>query len=145
MESTVLTLKPRDQFGTRAAESLRKQGGMPANIVGAGQPSLAVSLDKREFDAAIRKGFRAFELDLNGEKTAAILQEVQWDSMGDFIQHVEFIRDPDGSLDVARLAAIAVAKAEQEAAEAAEVAKAAEFAEVAEVAEAAAEEAEDEE
>lgn len=114
METTVLTVTAREQSGTRAALKLRKEGGMPANITGGGQPTQVITVNRREFDAAVRKGFRAFELELDGTKTRVCLQEVQWDSMGDDINHVEFLRDVDGAVFAERKA-----KAEAEAAAAA--------------------------
>jgi len=110
METTVLTVNKRDAFGTRAALKLRDEGGMPANITGGGQATEIISMNRREFDAAVRKGFRSFELDLDGAKTRVCLQEVQWDAMGDFIQHVEFLRDADGSVYQARKAAAEAAE-----------------------------------
>jgi len=110
METTVLTVTAREQTGTRAVLKLRKEGGMPANITGGGQPTQVILVNRREFDAAVRKGFRAFELELDGAKTRVLLQEVQWDSMGDDINHVEFLRDADGSIFAERKA-IAEAKA----------------------------------
>lgn len=83
---------------------------MPANVTGGGQPTELVALNRHEFDAAIRKGFRAFELELSGTKTRVCLQEVQWDSMGDEIMHIEFLRDADGSIFAARQAAAAEAE-----------------------------------
>ncbi|MCH2100958.1 MAG: hypothetical protein MK209_03445 [Planctomycetes bacterium] len=104
METTVLTVSARDQFGTRSALKVRQGGGMPANITGGGQPTQVITVNRREFDAAVRKGFRAFELELDGNKTRVCLQEVQWDAMGDDILHVEFLRDSNGSIFAERKA-----------------------------------------
>jgi large subunit ribosomal protein L25 len=114
METTVLTVTAREQTGTRAVLIVRKEGGMPANITGGGQPTQVITVNRRDFDAAVRKGFRAFELELDGAKTRVLLQEVQWDSMGDDINHVEFLRDADGSIFTERTA---IAKAKADAAE----------------------------
>lgn len=110
METTVLNVTARDQFGTRSALKVRQEGGMPANITGGGQPTQVITVDRRDFDAAVRKGFRAFELELDGSKTRVCLQEVQWDAMGDEILHVEFLRDADGSIFARRQAEAAAAE-----------------------------------
>ena len=111
METTVLkNVKLRDQFGTRAADAYRKEGGYPANIIGCGKESRQILIDQREFDAAIRHGYRAFTLENVDEDAVMVLQEVQWDSMGDFIQHIDFLRDVDGSVREARDAEAAAAK-----------------------------------
>lgn len=116
METTVLkNVKLRDQFGTRAAEAYRKQGAYPANVIGGGKESRQILIDQREFDAAIRHGYRAFSLEGIDEAAVMVLQEVQWDSMGDFIQHIDFLRDADGSVrDVRDEKAAADAKAAEE-------------------------------
>jgi large subunit ribosomal protein L25 len=111
METTVLTVTAREQTGTRAVLKLRKEGSLPANITGGGQPTQVIAVNRHAFDAAVRKGFRAFELELDGAKTRVLMQEVQWDSMGDDIHHVEFLRDSDGSIFTERKA-IAKAKAD---------------------------------
>ena len=113
METTVLkNVQPRDQFGTRASHALRLEGGIPANVIGDGKPNRLIRLDKHEFDAAIRHGFRSFHLENVDEGDVVVLQEVQWDSMGDIIQHIDFRRDPDGSVGKAQEKA---AKAQEEA------------------------------
>ncbi|MBC8405116.1 MAG: hypothetical protein H8E15_07810 [Planctomycetes bacterium] len=115
METTVLkNVQTRDQFGTRAADAYRKNGGYPANVIGGGLPSQQILLDQHEFDAAIRHGFRAFTLENIGEEAIVVLQEVQWDSMGDFIQHIDFLRDASGEVRVTRDAAEVAAKEAEE-------------------------------
>lgn len=115
METTVLKkVQLRDQFGTRAADAYRKAGGYPANILGGGKETRQILIDQREFDAAVRHGYRAFSLEGVDEDAVMVLQEVQWDSMGDFIQHIDFLRDADGSVRAARDAEAAEKAAEEE-------------------------------
>ncbi len=145
MENTTLSTQSREKFGTRASIALRAAGSIPANVVGAGEPSVSLSINQSEFEAALRKNARVFDLDVNGKKAVCILREVQWDYMGDLIQNVEFLRDPDGSAAREQAQAAAADEAEREAAakKAAEEAEAAATAALAaaEAAEAAADEA----
>lgn len=149
MDTINLSSQSREKFGTRASVRIRAEGGLPANVIGAGQPTAAITLDLREFEAALRHDGRVFELKVKGKKNICILQDVQWDYMGDQLQHVEFLRDPDGSAALAQEEAAAteeaerVVAAEKAAADAAAAAEAALAAE--EVAEAESEEADAEE
>ena len=149
MDTISLSSQPREKFGTRAAVSIRAEGGLPANVIGAGLPTVAITLNMREFQAALRHHARVFELKVEGKKNICILQDVQWNYMGDDLQHVDFLRDPDGSAALAQEAAAAleeaerIAAAEKAAAEAAAAAEAVLAAEEAAEAEAAAEEAGD--
>ena len=149
MDTINLSSQSREKFGTRASVRIRAEGGLPANVIGAGQPTAAITLDLREFEAALRHDGRVFELKVKGKKNICILQDVQWDYMGDQLQHVEFLRDPDGSAALAQEEAAAteeaerVAAAEKAAADAAAAAEAALAAE--EAAEAESEEADAEE
>ncbi|MCX8228646.1 MAG: hypothetical protein OTJ44_01675 [Planctomycetota bacterium] len=116
MENITLSTQSREKFGTRASIALRAAGSIPANVVGAGEPSVSLSINQSEFEAALRKEARVFDLKVDGKKTVCILREVQWDYMGDLIQNVEFLRDPDGSAAQEQAEAAAADEAERDAA-----------------------------
>ena len=116
MDTFPLSVQVREKFGTRAASALRADGSLPANITGAGVPTESIVVNLSRFEAALRGEARVFELNLGGKKSVCILQEVQWDYLGDQIQHVEFLRDPDGSAALAQQEAAQAEEAERAAA-----------------------------
>ena len=113
MDTISISSQSREKFGTSAAVKIRAEGGLPANVIGAGKPTVAITLDMREFEAALRHNARVFELKVEGEKNICILQDVQRDYMGDHFQHVDFLRDPDGSAALAQEEAAATEEAER--------------------------------
>lgn len=102
METFAIETAPRTAFGGKEAKKLRASGRYPATLVGSGQPTVQFSVDAADFDAAVRITARSFELALEGGKEKAAIQEVQFDSMGDRILQIDFIRDADGELAIAR-------------------------------------------
>lgn len=102
METFSLKTENRSEFGGREAAKLRASGRYPATLVGEAQPTVQFSVSAEDFDRAVRVTARCFELELDGAATQAAIQDVQWDSMGDKILQIDFIRDPKGERAVAR-------------------------------------------
>ncbi len=95
---TVFKAQLRSTTGSRDSFALRREGLIPANVVGEGKPSQPVTIDRHDFETALRHHVRVFQLEVDGEEEGqqVLLNEVQWDSMGDVINNVEFKRAPKG-------------------------------------------------
>jgi len=103
METFKLETQERTDFGTKNAKTLRKAGHYPATLVGEGGETVHFAIPAEEFDAAVRRNARRFELHLpNGESAKAAVQEAMFDSMGDQLLQIDFIRDTSGDLAIAR-------------------------------------------
>ncbi|PCJ52925.1 MAG: hypothetical protein COA70_11010 [Planctomycetota bacterium] len=102
MDTFSLKTAARTDFGGKQASQLRTSGRYPATLVGSGQPTVQFSVDAAEFDGAVRISARSYDLALDGGAEKAAIQEVQFDPMGDKIMQIDFIRDADGALAVAR-------------------------------------------
>ncbi len=98
METAHLKTEPRTETGSRAARKLRQAGRIPALLLGGGEETVLFSIPARDFETALRHRIGSFELEIDGVTHRAVMREVQWDRMGDEVQHVDFLRDPDGSL-----------------------------------------------
>ncbi|KAA3604487.1 MAG: 50S ribosomal protein L25 [Planctomycetota bacterium] len=92
METAQLKAEPRTGSGTRAAYRLRREGRMPAVIYGEGGETSNISVSTREMEAALRHHDRVLMLDLEGQEEKVLLHVVQYDSMGDQLLHVDFLR-----------------------------------------------------
>lgn len=93
MEEFVLTAKPRDEFGTRAARVLRARGLLPANIYGHGEPNVLVCLDSRSFEQFFEAGHRVAKIEIEGQpEEHGVVKAVQYDALGSDILHVDFTR-----------------------------------------------------
>ena len=88
-QSAVLKAQKRTKLGTRTARALRAQGQIPANIQGDGD-HVDVSIDEREFLASRRAQVHLYDIDVEGTEETAVVRELQWDTFGDNIIHIEF-------------------------------------------------------
>jgi large subunit ribosomal protein L25 len=88
-QSQVLKAQKRTQLGSRASRQLRAEGSLPANIQGEGQ-HIDISIDEREFLAARRAHVHLYDLEVDGQLESAVVRELQWDTFGDRLLHVEF-------------------------------------------------------
>ncbi len=89
-----LTGAVREKKGTRSAKKLRLQGKIPASIQGEDKPNVDIALDEREFLTARRQHEHLFDIEIEGVKKpeTALVRELQWDTIGERILHVEFRR-----------------------------------------------------
>ncbi len=91
--SATLKGQKRDRRGTRDARVLRARGRIPACIQGEGKENLNLSIEEHEFLAARRHHEHLFDIELEGGETeTALIRELQWNSFGEKIIHVEFRR-----------------------------------------------------
>src|SRR5690349_7585894 len=90
---TPLKSELRNAVGTRTARKLRAEGKIPANLQHTQEaPHVNIAIDHDEFMGARRKHEHVFELVIEGKKQPALINELHWDTFGEFIQHVEFRR-----------------------------------------------------
>jgi large subunit ribosomal protein L25 len=87
----VLKVKIRDTRGTGRMRRLRAVGNIPAVLYGHGEANVSLSVPADQLSAAIRHGTHLVTLE--GEITdTALIREVQWDSLGIGVLHVDFTR-----------------------------------------------------
>lgn len=98
MEIASLKTEPRDSGGTAAARRLRSDGRLPAIVYGDGGESIGVSIDTLDFATLLRHHERVVELDLDGQQQRALIQDIQYDSLGSDVVHVDFLRVREGQL-----------------------------------------------
>jgi len=89
--SETIEVKKRDLVGTRAVKKLRSQGLVPAILYGHGEENINLSVRKDALGLVIRHGSKI--LSLTGDVTdTALLREVQWDTFGTEILHIDLNR-----------------------------------------------------
>jgi large subunit ribosomal protein L25 len=89
--SEVLNVKVRDARGTKNACRMRRAGHVPAILYGHGKQNVCLAVPREQLEAVVRHGARVIELkgDVN---ESAFLREVQWDTFGLELLHVDFSR-----------------------------------------------------
>ena len=86
-----LSVQVRDTRGKRHALRMRRAGSIPAVLYGHGKGSVSLSVPAEQLTAAIRHGSKLVQLE-GGVKDSALIREIQWDTFGLDILHVDFTR-----------------------------------------------------
>ncbi|HYC78102.1 MAG TPA: 50S ribosomal protein L25 [Planctomycetota bacterium] len=92
MQITPLKTEPRSRLGSAESRRTRNQGRLPAVVYGLEGAPHACSVDARAFEEHLHAGHRAFQLDVDGKAQSALLQDVQYDALGEHIVHLDFKR-----------------------------------------------------
>jgi large subunit ribosomal protein L25 len=90
-EIHTLTVKLRDEHGKRANRRLRHSGRVPAILYGHKKEVKSLTLSAEELGAAVRHGNRFVALS-GGLSESAFIKDVQWNTWGTEILHVDFAR-----------------------------------------------------
>jgi large subunit ribosomal protein L25 len=88
-----IQVQKREKTGTREARYLRAEGKIPSALAaGDNKPHVDFAIDEHEFLATRRRHQHVYELELDGVRETALVRELQWDTYGEHITHVEFRR-----------------------------------------------------
>jgi large subunit ribosomal protein L25 len=86
-----LNVELRTTRGRRNARRQRATGQMPAGLYGHGQANVSLSVSAERLESAIRHGARLVKL-TGAVEEQAFVREVQWNTWGTHIVHVDFTR-----------------------------------------------------
>ncbi len=87
----VLQVRIRNEAGSNAVKRVRRAGDVPAVLYGHQEANVCLAVPTDQVQAAIRHGARMVEL--QGDITdTALIREVQWDSLGMSVLHVDLAR-----------------------------------------------------
>ncbi|MDR2643950.1 MAG: 50S ribosomal protein L25 [Planctomycetaceae bacterium] len=86
-----LSVKLRDSHGKRRNRRLRNNGSVPGVLYGHKQAVQSLTLSAEELAATVRHGNRFVEL-VGDVAEKAFIKEVQWNTWGNKILHVDFAR-----------------------------------------------------
>jgi large subunit ribosomal protein L25 len=92
--STVTTLETqaRSGVGSRASRKARAGGFVPVNIYGHGQPNASLTINTPDLEMALKTTAQIFTLKVSGKDESCLVREVQYDTYGQYVQHVDFTR-----------------------------------------------------
>jgi len=97
----LLKATKREQLGTRKVQQLRKEGKVPCVLYGHGEESQPLTLNEHEVELAILHGERLLEIQVGRKKQNALIKEVQYDTFGHHVLHVDLARvDLDERVEV---------------------------------------------
>lgn len=92
MEIRNLQTEVRTPKGSAEARRARRAGSVPVIVYGLGRDPQACLIDRHTFEREFASGNKTFKLVIGGKTEAALLQDIQYDSLGVKIVHVDFKR-----------------------------------------------------
>ena len=91
MKSIAISGSVRQNVGKRGSKETRYQGNIPAVLYG-GKEQTHISISAADLKPVLYTPEVIFvELDINGKKTRAIVQEAQFHPLTDLVTHVDFL------------------------------------------------------
>lgn len=95
MKTETLNVQKRTTSGKLATRRLRREGRLPAVLYGHNEPAISLSIEGDALSATLRHGAKVVQLagDLQEQ---ALLQDVQWDTYGREVLHVDLLRVAKG-------------------------------------------------
>src|SRR4029434_3593852 len=91
-QSAQVTVKVRNELGSRANKRLRDSGQLPGVIYGHKEAVVQVVMPKKEVVNHLAHGTHLFDLALDGKSEKVLVKEVQYDHLGLEVIHVDFAR-----------------------------------------------------
>ncbi|QDT98929.1 50S ribosomal protein L25 [Gimesia aquarii] len=82
----------RDKLGSIESNRVRRAGRIPAVVYGHGQEPAHISVEDTDLQNLIKNRERVFEIDLDGQVEETMLRDIQWDTFGNQILHVDLMR-----------------------------------------------------
>ncbi len=92
MEVQKLTVQPRAETGSRSVRRLRKQGLIPGIVYGHKTEPTPIKVQKDALLQLLRHGLHMVELETDAGNERALIKDIQYDSFGDNVIHVDFTR-----------------------------------------------------
>jgi large subunit ribosomal protein L25 len=90
--ATKISAKARTKSGSRNCNRLRREGIVPANVYGHGENPVGIAISAEEARPLVMSGHKVVDLDIEGKTEKALLREVQWDTFGKHLLHLDFLR-----------------------------------------------------
>jgi len=87
-----LTAQRREALGSSATKKLRREGLVPGNIYGHKEETIAFAVSSETLSPIIASGHKVVDFDLDGKEEKAIIQDVQWDTFSQYVQHFDLLR-----------------------------------------------------
>ena len=87
-----LPVEKRDNFGTSHARRARRGGRVPCMLYGGKQANVPLFAKTSDLGNVLKQHTALVRLKLGAEEQTALLREVKWDYLGEWVQHVDLVR-----------------------------------------------------
>jgi large subunit ribosomal protein L25 len=89
---TQIKTQARAGKGSRASQKARRVGNIPVVIYGHGEENVLRTVDEHEIGQAFATTDQVFNLEIDGKDQPCLVKEVQFDTFGQQVLHVDFAR-----------------------------------------------------
>lgn len=91
-----LSAEHRTELGSTACRRLRRGHRIPGNVYGHGEDPQPISVPAEAVMAVIHSGHKVVDLSFGSNSEKALVREVQWDTFGNDVLHVDLQRVSEG-------------------------------------------------
>jgi large subunit ribosomal protein L25 len=96
-----LPVAKRSVMGSTACRRLRRSGKVPGVVYGHQIDPLAIEVAWDSLAPVLKAGTRVVDLDVEGKVEKAMFRDIQWDTFGVEVNHIDFLRiDPNDRVEV---------------------------------------------
>jgi large subunit ribosomal protein L25 len=96
-----LAVAKRSVKGSTACRRLRRAGKIPGVVYGHQIDPLAIEIAWDSLAPVLKAGSRVVDLDVEGDVEKAMFRDIQWDTFGSEVNHIDFLRiDPNDRVEV---------------------------------------------
>jgi large subunit ribosomal protein L25 len=89
---TLIKTTARDGTGSQVSRREREAGQVPVNVYGHKQDNVLRKVDGHDLDLALASSDQVFNLEIDGKNESCLVKEVQYDTFGQRVLHVDFTR-----------------------------------------------------
>ena len=87
-----LAVAKRSVMGSTACRRLRRAGKIPGVVYGHQIDPLAIEIAWDSLAPVLKAGSRVVDLDVEGDVEKAMFRDIQWDTFGSEVNHIDFLR-----------------------------------------------------
>ncbi|MBD3225459.1 MAG: 50S ribosomal protein L25 [Caldithrix sp.] len=91
MAETIIATKVREDLSKSGLNQLRREDRIPAVYYSEGKEAIPVSLDRHDFEMALKEDHSILMLKVKNKKQQAIVRETQYHPVKGYILHVDFM------------------------------------------------------
>ncbi|HEV8069192.1 MAG TPA: 50S ribosomal protein L25 [Planctomycetaceae bacterium] len=96
-----LAVAKRSVKGSTGCRRLRRAGKIPGVVYGHQIDPLAIEIAWDSLAPVLKAGTRVVDLDVEGDVEKAMFRDIQWDTFGSEVNHIDFLRiDPNDRVEV---------------------------------------------
>jgi large subunit ribosomal protein L25 len=96
-----LSVAKRSELGSTACRRMRREGRIPGVVYGHHQDPISFVVEWETLAPVLKAGTRVVDLDVEGHVEKAMFRQIQWDTFGSSVRHIDLLRiDPNERVEV---------------------------------------------